>query len=433
VNPEELVRAALAEEAKAEPTEDGAYERFLRRRRRGALAVAGSTGLAVALVLAVAIGGGLVVGGGRGVGGGPSPVAPATTAQAAPTTARAPGPVETTLPAPPPVPVSAAGVVRRERQGFELTLPEGWKVDQSTTAGYAQFGQPWLVISPGGRPVSATENRRITIFTAVAPPNEYPGKPAKGVGVMGGQSFSSLSGARSSGRRPDGRAFAVGDQGGIVSYHIAWPYRCEPADLCPEAGPWRVLQLDVEGTGRQAGLKVRRVARQVVETIRPITNALAPAAATVAEEPGLFADAPVVVGRGGQGDYAWEVLARKGSGQDYWIETRRQNGTLFMGESFGPLDRRPTAYIHCAPSRERVTATLLMGVGREAATRVVVDLEGQPPVETQTFRKKGFPFAFWVVAPLPPEARPRSFTAFDAAGHQVAKGTDFAGYADGCL
>jgi len=174
------------------------------------------------------------------------------------------------------------------------------------------------------------------------------------------------------------------------------------------------------------------VARQLVETIRPITNALAPTAATVAEEPGLFADAPVVVGRGGQGDYAWEVLARKGSGQDYWIETRQQNGALFMGESFGPLDRRPTAYIHCAPSRERVTATLLMGVANEAVTRVVVDVAGQPPVETKTFHKKGFPYAFWVVAPLPPEARPRSFTTYDAAGQQVAKGTDFAGYADGC-
>ena len=202
MSPEELVRAALAEEAKAEPGEDGAYERFLRRRRRGALAVAGSTGLAVALVLAVAIGGGLVVGGGRGVGGAAGPVAPATTAQATTTTALAAGPVETTLPAPPPVPVSAAGVVRRERQGFELTLPKGWKVDQSTTRSYHQFGQPWLVISPGGRQVSATEDRRITIFTAVAPPSEYPGKPVKDAGAMGGQSFSSLSGARSSGRRP---------------------------------------------------------------------------------------------------------------------------------------------------------------------------------------------------------------------------------------
>jgi hypothetical protein len=33
-----------------------------------------------------------------------------------------------------------------------------------------------------------------------------------------------------------------------------------------------------------------------------------------------------------------------------------------------------------------------------------------------------------VVAPLPPEARPVSFTSFDAAGQRVAKGTSFAGY-----
>jgi hypothetical protein len=306
----------------------------------------------------------MVVGGGRVQEGAGSPVAsvttPPATAQSPPATPQPPGPVETTLPAPPPVPVSADGVVRRERQGFELTLPKGWKVDQSTTASYAQFGQPWLVISPGGRPASATENRRITIHTAVAPPSQYPGKPTKGGDVMGGQSFSTLAGAKSSGRRPDGRAFTMGYQGGLVGYHIAWPYRCEPADLCPEAGPWRVLQLEVEGTGRQ-------------------------------------------------------------------------NGTLFMGEAFSELDRqRPTAYIHCAPSRERVTATLLMGVAPEAVARVVVDVEGQPSAQTQTFRKKGFPFAFWVVAPLPPEARPRSFTGYDAAGQEVAKGTEFAGYADGC-
>ena len=233
MSPEELVRAALAEEAKAEPGEDGAYERFLRRRRRGALAVAGSTGLAVALVLAVAIGGGLVVGGGRGVGGAAGPVAPATTAQATTTTALAAGPVETTLPAPPPVPVSAAGVVRRERQGFELTLPKGWKVDQSTTRSYHQFGQPWLVISPGGRQVSATRTAGSPSSRPWPRRTSTRASPSRTAGAMGGQSFSSLSGARSSGRRPDGRAFAVGDQGGMVSYHIAWPYRCEPADPAP--------------------------------------------------------------------------------------------------------------------------------------------------------------------------------------------------------
>ena len=435
MNLEELVRAALAEEGTAETEETGAYERFLRRRRRHAVAAA-STGLAVALVLALAVGTALVAGGGTGKVAGP--VTPPTTTPKAAVTSPPPAPLQqpapqATRPAPAPVPVSPAGVVRRERQGFELTLPTGWKVDQSTTRGYYQFGQPWLVISPGGRPISATEQRRITIHTAVTLPSEYPGKPVKGRDNLGGQSFSTLSGHRSSGRRPDGRAYAVGDQGGLVTYMIAWPYRCEPADLCPEAGPWRVLQLDVEGTGRQAGLKVRRLARRLVESIRPITNALPPIAATVAEEPGLFADAPVVVGRGGQGDYAWEILARKGSGEDYWLETRRQNGDLFMGEVFTRQARaEQVAYIHCAPSKERVTATLVSGVASEAVAKVKLEVQGRPPVEVPTFKKKEFPFAFWVVAPLPPDARPLAYTSFDAAGQQIARGTGFAGYQGGC-
>jgi hypothetical protein len=344
----------------------------------------------------------------------------------------APAPTETTRPAPPPVPVSPTGVVRRERQGYELTLPDGWKVDQSTTKGYYQFGQPWLVISPGGRSVSAGDDRRITIYTAVTPPSQYPGEPVKGHDDIRGQSFSTLSGKRSSGRRPDGRAWVMGDQGGVVGYLIAWPYRCQPADLCPEARPWRVLRLDVEGTGRQAGLKVRAVARQLVESIRPITNALPPVAATVAEEPGLFADAPKVVGRGGRGDYAWEMVARKGSGQDYWVETRRQNGDLLMGESFSASDSPNVAWVFCTPSKERATTMLVSGMASEETSKVVLELKGRPSVEVPTFSSKAFPFAFWVVTPLPPDARPVGFTAFDAGGKQVARETSFAGYPGGC-
>jgi hypothetical protein len=138
-----------------------------------------------------------------------------------------------------------------------------------------------------------------------------------------------------------------------------------------------------------------------------------------------------VVGRGGQGDYAWEMLARKGSNGQYWIETRRQNGELFIGESFTEQDEKG-AWIHCAPSKERATATLVSGLGSEEVAKVVLEVEAMPPVEAPTFRKKGFPFTFWVVAPLPPDARPRSFTSFDAAGQQIARRTGFAGYPNGC-
>jgi hypothetical protein len=430
VNLEELVRAALAEEARGEPDEAGAYERFLRRRVRGALAVAVSTGLGVALVLALAIGGALALRAGGGDDG-RRPVAPATTAPAAPTTSQPAGPVGTTLAAPPPVSVSAAGVVRRERQGFELTLPRGWKVDQSTTRSYAQFGQPWLVISPGGRVVTASDSRRMTIFTAVHEPRAYPGRVTGGPKpLLPGQSFGSLSGRRSSGHRADGRAFAVGDQGAMLQYAIAWPYRCAAGSPCPEAARWRVLQMDIEGTGGQEGLKVRRVARRLMESIRPITNALPPTGTPVPEEPTLFADAPVVVGRGGQGVYAWERTVRKGSGQDYWTEIGHQDGGLWYGGSYyAPARAEQQAMIHCLPSQKRATAMLVEGFGSEAVAKVRLELEGQPPVEVATFRNRKFPFTFWVVAPLPPDARPLSFTSFDAAGQQIARETSFSGYA----
>jgi hypothetical protein len=430
VNPEELVRAALAEETKAEPSESGAYERFLHRRRRGALAVAALTGLAVALVLALAVGAAVALrGGGADKVTGPVNPAP-TTAPAATTTPPPRGPAMTTLPAPPPVPVSADGVVRRERQGFELTLPKGWKVDQSTTRSYYQFGQPWLVISPGGRVITASDNRRMTIFTAVHEPRAYPGGVAGGPRpLLPGQSFGSLSGRRSSGRRADGRAFVAGDQGAMLQYAIAWPYRCAAGSPCPEAARWRVLQFDIEGTGGQEGLKVRRVARRLVESIRPITNALAPAGASVPEEPTLFADAPVVVARGGRGDYAWEKVVRKGSGEEYWTEIRRQNGDLMYGGSYqAPGRSEQQAMIHCLPSQKHTTAMLVEGYGSEAVAKVVLELRGQPPVEVATFRNQNFPFTFWVVAPLPPDARPVSFTSFDTAGQQIAKDTSFSGH-----
>lgn len=87
--------------------------------------------------------------------------------------------------------------------------------------------------------------------------------------------------------------------------------------------------------------------------------------------------------------------------------------------------------IHCAPSREAATAMVVEGYGSEAVAKIVLELRGQPPVEVATFGKKKYPFTFWVVAPLPPTARPLSFTSFDAAGRQIAKGTEFAGYT-GC-
>src|SRR5512133_4094838 len=91
VNLEELVQAALTTQASAEPEEAGAYDRFLRHRRRRAWRAAGSAGLAVALVLALAVGGAWLAGGRH---------------QESLT-----GPVDST------------GTIRYPAQGFALTLP----------------------------------------------------------------------------------------------------------------------------------------------------------------------------------------------------------------------------------------------------------------------------------------------------------------------
>lgn len=84
--------------------------------------------------------------------------------------------------------------------------------------------------------------------------------------------------------------------------------------------------------------------------------------------------------------------------------------------------------IHCLPSQKRATAMLVEGYGSEAVAKVVLELRGRAPVEVATFRNQEFPFTFWVVAPLPPDARPLSFTSFDAAGQRIARHTSFSGY-----
>jgi hypothetical protein len=428
VNLEDLVRAALAEEARAEPSEAGAYDRFMRSRRRYAWLAATSAGLAVALVLALVVGGVWAL---RGLGGGDA-VRPATPA---PTTSASPRrQTETTLPAPTTVPVSGAGVVRFRHQGFELTLPKGWKVDQRTTLGYYQFGQPWLVISPGGRPVSATRDERITIHTAVTPPSEYPGRPTAGrANDLPGQSFSTLSGHRSSGRRPDGRAYTVGDQGGIVSYMIAWPYRCAAGSPCPKAAPWRVLQLDVEGTGRQEGLKVRALARGWSSR-----SARSP---TPSQPPGR-APCPRSRGCSPTRRWSWAAAARATTpgrcaparAPARTTGSRRHARTATSTTAACTSGRRaPSSRPACsARSRERATAALLSGYGSSAVAKVVVELQGRPAVAVPTFRHKRFPFTFWVLAPIPPDVRPLAFTSFDAGGKRIARSTEFAGYPGGC-
>jgi hypothetical protein len=257
VNLEELVRAALSAQAAAAPAEAGAYDRFLRHRRRWAWRAAGSA--ALALVLGLAVGGAWLVGG------------------------RHPGRVTG--------PVDGTGMVRDPAQGFALALPAGWQVDQEATRGYHRVQQEWLVLAPVRRDPQA--RMLITIYTEVADPAEYPGRAGTSkdrqlLGPTQGTDGLTGLGRRSAGRRADGRPFVVGTQQGLVTYMLAWPYHCPGQAPCPPGARWRVLRL--EAMGRGAGWpQVQRVVRDLVETVAPITNALA-GGPFPPEEPGFFGE-----------------------------------------------------------------------------------------------------------------------------------------------
>jgi hypothetical protein len=385
VNLEELVRAALTTQASAEPEEAGAYARFLRHRRRRAWRAAGSAGLAVALVLVLAVGGAWLLGG-RHQG---SVTGPATT-----------------------------GMIRYPAQGFALAPPAGWQVDQETTQGYHQMRQQWLVLAPVRREPRA--GMQITVHTAVADPPDYPGRRGTSKDhelLPATQGASPLIGRRSAGRRADGRPFVVGKQDGLVTYMIAWPYHCPGQVLCPPAARWRVLQLDAEGEG--AGWpEVQRVVRRLVETVRPITNAL-PGGPFQPEEPGLFADPLRTLATGGQGDYVWVASGGRQSApqQGYWVEIHfpKFNG---MGGSLGDVPGDLTATMLCVRHR----AGLVYGAGPQAVVTVRVELVGRPAVTVPTARRdKNLPFTVWVLAPLPLDVQVRAVVGLDAAGRQVGR------------
>jgi hypothetical protein len=387
VNLEELVRAALSAQAAAEPEEADAYDRFLRHRRRRAWRAAGSVGLALALVLGLAVGGAWLVGG------------------------RQQGSVTG--------PVDSTGMVRDPAQGFALALPAGWEVDQELTRGYHRVQQEWLVLAPVRRDPHA--RMLITIYSEVADPLEYPGRPGTWkdrqlLGPTQGTDGLTGLGRRSSGRRADGRPFAAGTQDRMVTYMLAWPYHCPGQAPCPPAARWRVLRLEAVGQG--AGWpQVQRVVRRLVETVAPITNALA-GGPFQPEEPGFFGEPLRTLARGGQGDYVWEASGGRRSAPPggYWVEVyfpKVKGGSSLPNV---PGDLRAT--MMCVRQKPGV----IYGAGPQTVVTVRVELAGRPAVTVPTaVRDKNLPFTVWVLAPLPRNVQVRAVIGLDAAGRHVGR------------
>jgi hypothetical protein len=231
----------------------GAYDRFLRRRARYALAVAGTS---VMLLLALVLGAVVVP---RVLADRPQPVLN------------------------PPHPAQQGQVVRRLEYGYELTVPTGWRV-----AAQHRSGEVWLV--PTAQPERSAVPA-IIIGSTVLKPAQYPDNPNGDPGqrldnqLGSGFTYRPIDGPYRSGRREDGRPFHL--QGTVDSpsgqtYYLAWAYHCADGARCPLALRFRALTVTgfAEPGDRRAITATQAALRRVVETIRPVGNALPGGAAS---------------------------------------------------------------------------------------------------------------------------------------------------------
>jgi hypothetical protein len=189
-------------------------------------------------------------------------------------------PAPTTAP-PTTRPVPAGRVAQAPAGGFEVPLPAGWTARK--VEGLPGQAIPNLIELVPRRAMSL--NAAIVLQTQRLWPEQHPGLPPGeepgGVADPDGLGFYALDDRGSPlghGRRPDGRPYVwrtrkLPDE--VGEYAIAWPYHCHKAVACPPGNRWRVLVVHAGRSDDPAVRKqLQKVAKQVVNTVRPITNAL---------------------------------------------------------------------------------------------------------------------------------------------------------------
>jgi hypothetical protein len=265
---EERVKETLERVAETGPSEAGGYDRFLRRRRRAArnLTAAAGVVLVVLLGLAVAV----------------PQLLPARRTATQSTTPAAGG---------------GAAALSRPHQGFEVDMPDGWSFPK-----LAGGGRPPVQPADDGRILLQQVSPRVaemTISTGLIDPryNAALGRPYGGPSPPTGIQYLKPGGTVSSGRRPDGRPFLRTvqhhqDGSGVANYYLWWPYRCAlgPDLRCPAVLGLRVLHVQLLWTKLAQPAKTIAVAERVVQTARPIGNAVE--AAPVPGQPGCDAKDP---------------------------------------------------------------------------------------------------------------------------------------------
>jgi hypothetical protein len=266
---EEQLREAYQRAAGSAAVPAGAYDRFLRRRARNARRAAAVASLTLAAAVALAV------------------TVPRLLADRSDVVSRPKG-----------------QAVSQPELGYELVVPSGWRVAHDSVrglslepaAGTPGAAPPGLVPVPTTTPRTATVTTvwiprgplsRISVESTVLDPAAHPDNPNGDPGdrLLGslGTGWTPIDGPYRSGRRADGRGFVLQgsprDPGG-QRYYLAWPYHCAEGVRCPLALRYRVLV--VTGWAATAELAgANQVAlRQVLDSLRPIGNALPGGAAS---------------------------------------------------------------------------------------------------------------------------------------------------------
>jgi hypothetical protein len=401
---EDRLRATLRRpESSPWPDEHGAFDQFLRRRTHRGRALAARGALAVVVALALAVGLPRLL---------PSrPVVPATP----PVTGR---------------PLQLPG------GGFEVLVPTGW----------TDLSRSRKVITPASelgsgvalRPMRRATNTFVMLYTTVLSPAQFPGTEPGGAdpdpSVSADRATERLEdrgGPLGRGRRPDGRPYvwqqSLLGTNEVAKYAIAWPYHCTPEQACPPGARWRALIVNgVSEEGPATRQRVLEVVRRVVDSVRPVTNAL-PGGALGSVD---LAVPPVKgrwrLGTGGEGRSAWRAWVHQDAEDVFELEfpvSKTRPGTGIHAEDIEPtfLAKGELGVLRDCLSELRPQVGLLSGVVPENVTTLRISIAGKPSLTVKAFgHDQGARWAAFVSPPLARGTRVTRVVALDERGRTVA-------------
>jgi hypothetical protein len=306
--------------------------------------------------------------------------------------------------------------------GFEVLVPTGW----------TDLSRSRRVITPSSelgsgvalRPMRRAANTFVMLYTTVLSPAQFPGTepgggdPDPSVSAdRGTERLEDRGGPLGRGRRPDGRPYVwqqtLLGTNEVARYAIAWPYHCSPEQACPPGARWRALVVNgVSEEGPATRQRVLEVVRRVVDTVRPVTNAL-PGGALGSVD---LAIPPVQdrwqLGTGGRGQGAWEAAVRQGSEDVFELEfPKRRPAPGLHAEDIEPalLVKGELGVLRDCLSWLRPQVGLLSGAVPENVTTLRISIAGKPSLTVKAFgHDQG---ARWAAFVSPPLARGTRVTA----------------------